>query len=379
MAVQSDGKIVVAGFSYNGNNSYFALARYNANGTLDTSFDGDGKLTTAFGASGDEGNSVAVQSDGKIVVAGFSNNGINNDFALARYEGGSTPPTLLGDYNQNSVVDAADYVAWRKTLGTTGLAAYTGADGSGNGTIDLADYGVWRAHFGQTPPPTLLGDYNQNSVVDAADYIAWRKTLGATGLVAYTGADGSGNGTIDPADYNVWRAHFGQTPPPPGAGSGVNSATASAAPVAPVDESVLAGTSMSLSVNDLTQTAELLGASGAKQDASQHENHPSVLALASSLNTSYRPSVQRSLGTQRPVPASRRDDALVAWLASQPDTKKQLEDSGATKTRESEEVSGADDIAMDSSEQVFALLDSTGSVALSCTPLRPSQLHWCRP
>ena len=54
---------------------------------------------------------------------------------------------LLGDYNGNGVVDAADYVVWRNTLGTN-VSNGTGADGSGNGVIDTADYGVWRAQFG---------------------------------------------------------------------------------------------------------------------------------------------------------------------------------------------------------------------------------------
>jgi T5SS/PEP-CTERM-associated repeat protein len=55
---------------------------------------------------------------------------------------------LLGDYNQNGFVDAADYVVWRNTFAEngTGLAA----DGNGNGTVDAGDYDVWRAHFGWT-------------------------------------------------------------------------------------------------------------------------------------------------------------------------------------------------------------------------------------
>ena len=58
--LQSDGKIVAAGYSYNGANYDFALARYNTNGSLDTSFDTDGKLTTAIGASDDEARSVIL-------------------------------------------------------------------------------------------------------------------------------------------------------------------------------------------------------------------------------------------------------------------------------------------------------------------------------
>jgi hypothetical protein len=58
------------------------------------------------------------------------------------------PGTVVGDYNGNGVVDAADYVLWRKSLGQTGVGL--AADGNGNNQIDAADYGVWRAHFGQT-------------------------------------------------------------------------------------------------------------------------------------------------------------------------------------------------------------------------------------
>ena len=59
--------------------------RYNTDGSLDTSFDSDGKVTTEVGSTNDYAYSVAIQSDGKIVAAGYSNNGSNDDFALVRY------------------------------------------------------------------------------------------------------------------------------------------------------------------------------------------------------------------------------------------------------------------------------------------------------
>jgi serralysin len=65
------------------------------------------------------------------------------------------------------------------------------------------------------PPPT--GDYNGDSIVDAADYVVWRKTLN-DGVLFGTGADGDADGTIDEGDYNYWRARFGHTVP--GAGGG---------------------------------------------------------------------------------------------------------------------------------------------------------------
>ena len=77
VVVQPDGKILVAGDSDNGSNIDFALVRYNADGSLDTSFDGNGRLITDFGSGDDRGYSVALQPDGKIVVAGRTGNGFD--------------------------------------------------------------------------------------------------------------------------------------------------------------------------------------------------------------------------------------------------------------------------------------------------------------
>lgn len=59
---------------------------------------------------------------------------------------------LVGDYNRSNDVDAADFVLWRKKLGTTVPAPYDGADGNGNGSVDAADYSVWRSNFGVSTP-----------------------------------------------------------------------------------------------------------------------------------------------------------------------------------------------------------------------------------
>ncbi len=107
VALQPDGKIVVAGKAYisaspNSANYGFALVRYNPDGSLDNSFDGDGKLITDFFDSLDEALGVLVQRDGKIVAAGFATNGPNNgttyDFAMVRYNpDGSLDSSFDGD------------------------------------------------------------------------------------------------------------------------------------------------------------------------------------------------------------------------------------------------------------------------------------------
>ena len=87
IALQSDGKIILAGYTSSVTTNYnFALVRYKVNGSLDSSFNGNGKRTADVGGLYTTlGNSVAIQKNGKIVVGGYTLNGANNDFAVARF------------------------------------------------------------------------------------------------------------------------------------------------------------------------------------------------------------------------------------------------------------------------------------------------------
>ena len=99
IAIQSNGKIVVSGQTCTSDTCDLVLARYNTNGSLDTTFSGDGKLTKDFGG-GDNGTygGLAIQSDGKIVVAGYMDNGSNYDFSVYRYNSnGTLDTTFHGD------------------------------------------------------------------------------------------------------------------------------------------------------------------------------------------------------------------------------------------------------------------------------------------
>src|SRR5262249_45062039 len=71
LCLQPDGKIVVAGPSFPAATGFaFSLARYNADGSLDTTFGTGGKVTTDFAGGNDLATGVVLQSDGRIVVAG---------------------------------------------------------------------------------------------------------------------------------------------------------------------------------------------------------------------------------------------------------------------------------------------------------------------
>src|SRR5262249_54456915 len=81
VAVQADGKVVAAGVASDGTHKDFAVARFNANGTLDTSFHKTGIVLTASGSGDSAASGIAVQANGKIVVVGDD----GSNFAVARY------------------------------------------------------------------------------------------------------------------------------------------------------------------------------------------------------------------------------------------------------------------------------------------------------
>jgi uncharacterized delta-60 repeat protein len=97
VAIQADGKIVVAGSSGGAGGRDFAVARYNADGSLDPTFDADGKVTTDFASSHDQGFAVALQGDGKIVVAGEAFISSDGEFALARYNSDGSLDATFGE------------------------------------------------------------------------------------------------------------------------------------------------------------------------------------------------------------------------------------------------------------------------------------------
>ena len=109
----------------------------------------------------------AIDSDASMLNSSYRegfNSGLGSDTLGFRLATIATPSGLPGDYNANNVVDAGDYVLWRKYLNQT----VTLPNDSTPGTVMPVDYDVWRAHFGQTSPGSGSGGLSNTSVPEPA-------------------------------------------------------------------------------------------------------------------------------------------------------------------------------------------------------------------
>ena len=104
LALQADGKIVGAGYALDGANSDFLVMRLMPDGSVDPGFGSAGRVFTDFSGTHDGARSIAVQQDGKIVVGGYTDSGVDLDFALARY---NTDGTLDTDFSFDGLVTTA--------------------------------------------------------------------------------------------------------------------------------------------------------------------------------------------------------------------------------------------------------------------------------
>nr|MDZ8281987.1 hypothetical protein [Nostoc sp. ChiSLP01] len=185
ITVQDDGKILVAGYSNNGTDDDFAIVRYNSDGSLDTTFNTTGIVTTDFNGSNEAGNSIAVQSDGKILVAGYSNNGTDDDFAIARYNSdGSFDTTFNSTGKVTTDFNTSDEGGYSITVQDDGKILVVGS--SNNGTND--DFAIAR--------------YNSNGTLDT--------TFNTTGKVTtdFNGNDEAGNSVAVQDDGKVLVAGY---------------------------------------------------------------------------------------------------------------------------------------------------------------------------
>jgi uncharacterized delta-60 repeat protein len=208
IAIQKDGKIVVAGSSNNGNSNDFALIRYNPNGTLDKSFGKKGIIVTSLQTGNDDVAGFTLQPDGKILVSGSSNNGKSNDFALARY---NVNGTMDPDFGTGGVVmtslgngnDDGSGIALQKD----GKIIVSGS--SDNGTSK--DFAMVRYNANGKPDASFGKNGIVMNSVQAGDDKASKLTILKDGKILIFGTSNNGksndfalarynvNGTLDPA------------------------------------------------------------------------------------------------------------------------------------------------------------------------------------
>ena len=186
IALQADGKIVVAGYS----NGDFVVTRYNSNGSLDSSFGTNGTLNTSFSSYRDYGNSIVLQADGKIVVAGQQQLLVTapprppmptGNFAVARYNSdgsldttfgtGGTLTTDLGgnDDSGYSVVLQADgkIVVAGVSNGNFAIVRY---DGDVSNLAPVVSAGSTNPSYSENAAATLLDSAITVADSDASDF-----------------------------------------------------------------------------------------------------------------------------------------------------------------------------------------------------------------
>ena len=199
VAVQADGKIVTAGRASNGTRSNFVLARYDTDGTLDPFFGAGGRVVTSLAADA-EALALVLQPDGKIVVAGRASDGVTSRFALARYDADGTLDPFFGSQGRVITGFTGDAEVSALVLQPDGkLIAVGGASTGGTGTFALARYdadGTLDPFFGTVGRVTTsFGD----------DGEAHAAALGTDGrLVAAGGVSLAGRGDFALARYEAF-------------------------------------------------------------------------------------------------------------------------------------------------------------------------------
>ena len=138
MTIDGNGRIVAAGIvGLGGSDPKFALVRYNPDGSLDTSFNGDGKVVTNFSRHYDSARAVVIDPNGKIVVAGTVNWGPNPNFGVARYQpDGSLDTSFSGDGKVTIDVSGRSDNAFETAIQSDGKIVVAGEGGFGRGRTD---------------------------------------------------------------------------------------------------------------------------------------------------------------------------------------------------------------------------------------------------
>lgn len=140
LALQADGKIVVVGFA-GGSGGRWGVIRLNTNGTLDSTFSGDGKATLNFSTADDHAADVGIQpGDQKIVVTGWKAS-TDSVFIVTRFTtGGSLDSTFSGDGIATANLTSGEDLAISLGIDSTGKIVVCGLASGGGGQVGLARF-----------------------------------------------------------------------------------------------------------------------------------------------------------------------------------------------------------------------------------------------
>ena len=204
VALQPDGKILAAGNTSAGTQAA-VVVRLNANGTPDTSFDGDGRLTVP-GPGGNQVRDMLLQPDGKIVLAGF----ISSDFAgggvfrVTRLNADGTPDRAFGTNGAANIDFGGAAFATAGALLANGKIVLAGLSGNQAGVVRLQPGGTLDTTFGTGGRATVPGTISHIEGM----------TLQANGRIVIVGTNSLGT----PWDVGV--ARLDNDSPPVGGGPG---------------------------------------------------------------------------------------------------------------------------------------------------------------
>jgi hypothetical protein len=195
---------------------------------------GTNYLYLQIGRSGmrHEGDPLITQghpcSDGEVCPEGtevvFGNDNViynshNMDYRQTTKEGDSHEVRInaAGDYNRDGELDPdpahnlpmPDFDVWKSSFGQSVSTPGDGADGNRDGIVDAADYVLWRKMAAPVavglPSP---GDYNRDCSCDWDDFLYWKSSFGLSVSSPGDGADGNRDSVVDAADYVFWRRMF---------------------------------------------------------------------------------------------------------------------------------------------------------------------------
>ncbi len=198
VALQADGKVVVAGVAGPSPNKRVALARYHLNGSLDLTFGSDGKVTRNLTTGWEDATGVGIQPDGKIVIAGAVA-GLGGKLLVLRFNtNGSLDGTFSGDGIVQTNFTTKDDFAWDVVLQADGkiVAAGTAGLDDGAGNFAVARYGTTGAL-----DDSFSGDGKVVTSVTTGIDVATAVTIQANGKIVVGGRAGGNGGRFGVVRY----------------------------------------------------------------------------------------------------------------------------------------------------------------------------------